>query len=148
MSSRNPYTTMFDMQRRVFDQQRRFVEQSFDTHRRMLDSVPTGFEAGRSAQNQTQRLAGVAMEATIDAIEQSIPGQEPAMGDVRAMLEEQMNAGEKLTDEAWTAYQSTVEESLTAYNDVLDQTEAFYIDLYDAFLRSFEQVEQQVEEAS
>jgi len=139
---------MFTMQQRLFDQQRRFVERSFEMQRRMLDSVDAGLEAQHSAEKQSRHLAQMAFDATIDAWEQSIPGEEPAMDDIREMIDEQFEAGDKLSEEAWTALESTIEDSVDTYGDMLDQSEEFYSDMFDAYMQTAERVEEQVEEAS
>ena len=147
MSERNPFTMMFDMQRTFADQQKQFVTRSFEFQRRMLESMHSGIEFQQHAEHQMRSLTESAVDATIDAMEASSPG-EPSMDEVRSMIDEQLDAGEKLSDETWSAIESQLEESMEVYTTALDQSEDMYLDLFDAYLRVFDDMETTVDEAA
>ncbi len=144
----NPYTLMFDMQRSMYNQQKQLVSRTFDLQRKWLESMDAGLDAQKSVEERARSMADMTMEATMDAIESSSPSQEPVTEDLREMVDEQMAAGQKLSDETWSVIESQLDESVSAYGEWLDQTEDLYMDLFEAYLGAFEQVEETVDEAA
>jgi acetoin utilization deacetylase AcuC-like enzyme len=148
MTDYNPFDTMFEMQRTVLDQQHQFVTRSMDMQRRMLESMTSSTDVGRNMDAQTRHMAEAAMDATMETMERATPGGMPAMDDIRDMIDQQLEAGESMSEETWTAIESQLEETLSTYESMLDQGEQVYEDLFEAYMDTFERVEESVEEAA
>ncbi|MFB6266806.1 MAG: hypothetical protein ABEI31_04030 [Halodesulfurarchaeum sp.] len=145
MSKANPLTTIVDMQRRAIEQQTEFVERSVALQKRLLGSVDQGIAVQQDLESQARSVAQSTVEATLDAIEASTPGEAVSTAEVREVLEEQFAAGEELSEEAWAPIESTIDEFLSSYEELLEDTEDLYHEVTEAYLEAVEQVETQAE---
>lgn len=148
MTDYNPMNTMFDMQRTVLDQQQQIVSRSFDVQRRMLESMHTSMDVGRNMDAQTRHLTETAVDATMETMENAIPGGAEGMDDLRDVIDQQLEAGESMSEETWTVIEDQLEETIASYESALDEGEKLSEDLFETYRGMFEQVEETVDEAA
>lgn len=139
---------MLDMQHTLIDQQKELLTSSFDLHRRFLENAGAGMDAGRDAEERARRLTHTTLDASMDAVESAVPGETPVTDPVREMVEDQLSAGEELSEETWTAIESQLEESISAYGEFLDRSEELSLDLFETYLEAFDALDTTVDEAA
>ncbi|ADQ68531.1 hypothetical protein C499_13980 [Halogeometricum borinquense DSM 11551] len=141
--SSNPIETTFDLQHQSVKQAREIVEQNVKLQQSMMQSVPDGMDAQRSVQHRASDLSKQALHTYAEAIEAASPEAEMSFEDMHQAIDDGFDMFNESLDDMWDYYEQIVDMNVEAYDEFADTQLNFVHDSFDAFLESYEAVEEQ-----
>lgn len=141
----NPFTAMFDMQRRSMEQSQKAFHQSLEFQKQATKLFRESLHSQKSVQQKGMDVSKTAVEAYLDMLEATVPGDEATYDSLHEAVEEQFEAFHEISDQSWEAFEGGIEENSTAYDEFVDDYASYVDDSVDAYKKMLGQAEEQTE---
>jgi hypothetical protein len=139
----NPFAQMFDLQRRAVEQSQRTFHQSMEFQKQMTHLATDSMESQRNLSRKGTDFARTAAQAYLDALETSVPGDEPAFEEMHAMVADQFDAMDEMTEDTWEAMERAFDENAAAYDEFVDRSLESVDDAVEMYLDTLQAAEDQ-----
>lgn len=144
----NPFAAMFEMQRRSMEQTQKAVHQSLNFQKQTAKLFRDSLHSQKAVQEKSMDVSQTAVEAYLDMLEATVPGDETAYDSMHEAVADQFEALHGANEETWAAFEETLEENGHAFEDFVDQYGEYLDDSVDAYMETLGQVEDQTEAAT
>jgi hypothetical protein len=142
-NAQNPFASMFEMQRRTLQQGQRTLEESMRTQRQLTDAFLDTMDSQKETQKKGVGVMKSATDAYIDAMASMTPGDEAAVEDAHAAVDDQFEAFDEVHSQLWEAFERNARESADAYESVSERYLALVNDSFDVMVETNRQWEDQ-----
>lgn len=139
----NPFTALFEMQRRTLQQGQRTLEQSTQMHQQMTDAFLDTMDTQKETQKKGVGTMKSATDAYLDAVESMTPGDTVAFEDAHAAVDDQFEAFDEVHSQLWDAFERNVRENADAYETASDRYLSLLNDSLDLLVEANRQWEEQ-----
>ncbi|MFB6079995.1 MAG: hypothetical protein ABEJ81_03180 [Haloferacaceae archaeon] len=129
-----PFAAMMELQRRSIDESRRALHRSVEIGKRANRIALGGIESGKSVQHGSNDVARVLVEAYADAVAETMPGDEKAQRNLKAVIDDQFDALDEMNAETWDAFHEAMEENAKVSEEFADRWLETVDDSYDDLL--------------
>ena len=123
----NPFAATFELQRQAIEQSRQMLHRNAEigkqANRIALDSIGSG----ESVQRTGNDLAHSSVNAYVNAMERTVPGDNVAFENIQDVIEDQFEAVNTVNAETWDGLRDVMEQNTTAYEEFVDQ----YLEMID-----------------
>lgn len=141
--AQNPYTTLFEMQRRTLVQGQRTLEQGMRMQQQMTDAFLDTMDSQKETQKKGVGVMKSATDAYFNAVESMMPGDETPFEDVHTAVDDQFEAFDEVHSQMWDAFERNARENADAYENVGDRYLSLWNDSLDFVLEANRQFEDQ-----
>lgn len=146
MSTSNPMSAMFEMQRSMIKSSQTAVESSVRFQRAASDAFLGSLDTTKSVQKSGVALTKQAWLSSLDALEGALPPE--TLEEARSVVDEQYESLDQAHDEAWESYESGLQESLDSFDELTDTQIELLHETFDALLEATEDAESVAQEAA
>jgi len=145
MSTTNPFSSAFQLQRTMIEQTRRAAETGVDTQRSAVETWFGSFESVKSAQRSGVTLSKTAIEAYLDGLKSVYP--EESVAELEAAVDEQFEAVDEIHEDAWQSFLQGLDEAEATYDELSEMQLELLADGFDAVEQVQAEAEETTEEA-
>jgi DNA anti-recombination protein RmuC len=143
-----PFGAVVEMQRRSLEQAQEATREGFELQKRLVHVAIENMEAQRNVQEKSSELTRTSAEASLDAMEEAVPGDEQVYRNLHQMVADQFDAMDEMSAQTWEAFRQSMEENAEAYDEFVDQYAEFVDDSFETYLESVSDVEAELDEES
>lgn len=141
--SSNPFTAVFEMQRRTLRQGQRTLEQSTRMQRQMTDAFLDTMDIQKETQKKGVGMVKSAADAYLDAVQSMTPGDAAAFKDAHTAVDDQFEAFDEVHSQMWNTFERNIRESADAYQNASEQYLSLVNDPLDVMLEVNRQWEEE-----
>jgi hypothetical protein len=145
MSTTNPLSTAFQLQRTMIEQTHRAAETGVDAQRSAMGSWFDSFESVKSAQKSGVTLSKTAMDAYLDGLKSVYP--EESVAELEAAVDEQFEAVDEIHEDAWQSFMQGLDEAEATHDELTEMQLELLADGFEAVEQVQTEAEETTEEA-
>jgi hypothetical protein len=156
-----PVGVAFDLQRTTIERTHEAAKRSIEAQQAFGEAL-VDFAPAKRANERSYEAVHTVVDAYFSAVESAVPGQEELFGDVRAVVDEQLdtleaaqvealeafeaNVDDESTDELVEEFVAAIDDGVEAALETHEEVEARTVEAFDGFADSLEEVEEQLVE--
>lgn len=139
---------LFDVQRSIVEQNRKFVEQTVEAQTQAAQSLVESMGDGEAIGDRATEIGEQAVENYFDMLDEALDESQKSLDEARTAVTDAMGEAESIQADTWETVKGELERSLETYDELTKNAIAVFNDAVDSVLQGHEQVQERTVETA
>jgi hypothetical protein len=139
---------LFDVQRSIVEQNRKFVEQTVEAQTQAARSLVESMGDGEAIGDRATEIGEQAVENYFDMLDEALDESQKSLDEARTAVTDAMGEAESIQADTWETVKGELERSLETYDELTQNAIAVFNDAVDSVLQGHEQVQERTVETA